>query len=297
MKICSVDIGTNSVLCLLSKIDAVGRLTPLEFRAETTRLGKSLRKNDVLLKSAQDKTILSINIFLSKIQADKYIFAGTSALREANNSHEFLKKFHNQTGHIIKILSEHDEAQLAFDSVNHFLNPIPNKAIICDIGGGSTEFILCENKKIKNIISIPIGAVNLTERFSNVSKMESFIKSELEEKLDIPIGSRLISVGGTVTTLGAILKKLKHYDADKVHGESVSFEQVASVFNKLNSLTLNQRKKLISFAPKRADIIVAGLCILKTIMEVFKIKKFKICEKGLVYGLAIRYAYSRCPSS
>lgn len=270
---------------LLSKIDSIGRITPLSFHAETTQLGKSVKKTGVISKKSQLRTVSIIKKYI--IDADKYYVVGTSALREAKNRNEFIRLLYKETGQKIRILTEQEEADLVFKSVNYFLKPIPKKTIICDIGGGSTEFIFCINGRPKNKISIPIGAVNLTERFgSNLQEMEITIKRLLQNYTNY----RLIGVGGTVTTLGAILKRLKKYDPRKVHKYIVPFDKVVITLNKLKSISLNERKKIISFDPKRADIILAGLCILKTIMETFNIGKIKICDRGLVWGLAVNYS-------
>lgn len=281
MKLCCIDVGTNSVLSLLSRIDSIGRISPLEFHAETTRLGKHLRKKGILDKKARERTIATIRKYMRG--ADKYLIVGTSALREAKDKEKF--------GLPIKILSTGEEAGLVFSSVKHFLKPLPKKVVICDIGGGSTEFIFCISGRAVKKFSIPIGAVNLTERFKdNITEMESFIKTKIPSQE----GFKLISVGGTITTLGAILKRLKHYAPDKVHKSTVSYEKVIDTLKKLHSIPLSERKRIISFAPKRADIIVAGICILKVIMELFGVNKVKICDRGLVYGLAVNYSkYTR----
>lgn len=291
MKLCCIDVGTNSVLNLLARIDSKGRISPLKFHAETTRLGKSLRENGILNKKSQIKTISAVRKYNKG--ADKYIIVGTSALREARNSDDFVKSLYKETGQKIKILSELEEASLIFSAAKHFMKPLPRKTIICDIGGGSTEFIFCKNGKVFKKISIPIGAVNLTERFRrNIHNMENFIRSRIKEDLNVYTGFKLIGVGGTVTTLGAILKNLKHYNPQKVHRYVVPLQKVISTLKRLCSISLNERKKLINFDPKRADIIVAGICILKVIMELFGIDNFRICDRGLVYGLAVDY--SKC---
>lgn len=298
MKICCIDIGTNSVICLIANLDSLGRLTSLKFQAETTRLGKNLRKTGYLIARSQRNTVSVISKYLKRARADKYIIAGTSALREAKNSEQFARMLYKKTGQRLKILSEPDEANLAFISAKHFLNPLPRKTIICDIGGGSAELIFCLNGKIINKVSIPIGAVNLTEKFNNdIEGMESFIKSELAERVKSRKDFSLIGIGGTVTSLGAILKKLKQYDPSKVHKQFVTFDKLVFTLNKLHAMPLNKRRKVLCFAPKRADIIVAGLCILKVIMQVFSAKKIRVCDRGLAYGLAVKYFQSRGSSS
>ena len=307
MKICSIDIGTNSVLYLLSQIDKLGRLRPLTFEAKTTRLGKSLRDKDTLNLQAQRRTITSIKQFLKDAHqkgALHYIMVGTSALREAKNAPKFIQRIYQETGKHLIILTENKEAKLVFSAVKHYLGIKSDKAVIADIGGGSTELIFCKKEKpvyphTNNISvrvktsSIPIGAVNLTERFRNdIEKMEEFVKIKIKHYTSWEKPTRLIGVGGTVTTLGAVLQNLKTYDSNKVHRYIVTTNQLIHTLKRLNRLNLKERKKLLLFDPKRADIIVAGLVILKIIMELFNVEKVRISDRGLVYGLALSYSPS-----
>lgn len=289
MKICCIDIGTNSVLCLLSQISQ-NKFTPLSFHQKTTRLGKSLGANKSLSTESQNATIYVIKKWLREIKADKYLLAGTSALRNARNSKQFLARVNKETGLQIRVLSGGEEAALSFLSVSNFIKPFPKKTVIYDIGGGSTEIIRAVNGRLVSKKSINIGAVNLTEEYgSNFSKMESRIAGALKRYLDGISDYRIICVGGTVTTLGAIIRRLKEYDPNKVHGMSIAFNKVNSVSDRLRSATSSERRNLVSFDKKRIDIITAGIAILKVIMELSGAKKFTICDRGLVYGMALSH--------
>lgn len=328
MKICAIDIGTNSVLYLLAKINSSSRLTPLVFKAKTTRLGEYVHKKGFLSQKAQQRTIAVVKQFIkdaSRRKAHRYILAGTSALREAKNSIGFIRQLYKETGKTIRILSESEEARLVFSATKNSLNPAPRShsrgigvhlrtsiippsaeadgspwcgvniksgnALIFDIGGGSTELIFAKCGKLAGIKSIPVGAVNLTERFGdNIDKMQKFTENKIKPHARWKQPLALIGVGGTVTTLCAILKGLKKYDTKKIHGNRITYPCLFGTIEKLSKISLSQRKKLIPFDPKRADIILAGLVILKVIINLFNKDGFTVCDKGLVYGLAIQTA-------
>lgn len=303
-RICSIDIGTNSVLYLLTQIDNRNRIRVLTFKAKTTRLGESLRTKGILGLQAQKRTITSIKEFFKHAHqkgAIHYILSGTSALREAKNTSEFTQRLYQETGKHLIILTETQEAKLVFSAVKHSLGIKSGKAVIADIGGGSTELVFCHKGEPVKILSIPIGAVNLTERYrNNLAEMDKFTQCRIKKMVSYytkqikPV--RLIGVGGTVTTLGAVLQKLKKYDPHKVHKHIVTKTQVIHTLIKLNHLNLKERRKALSFDPKRADIIVAGLVILKAVMDLLNIRKLKICDRGLVYGLAFNYWSSKTPA-
>lgn len=301
IKICTIDIGTNSVLYLLSKLDIKGRLKPISFSAITTRLGKSLKNKGILTPQAQFRTINTIIRFLKDAKRKKtgnVILAGTSALREAKNANKFAQMLFKKTGLNVTILSEKEEAKLVLSSVKHFLNIKAHNITIADIGGGSTELIFSSKGISTKILSFPIGSVYLTERFqNNIEEMEKYIKTKIESRSlrrRFKKSIKFIGVGGTVTTLGAILKGLKKYEPNKIHNNTTTYKKLIRTLNKLSNLNLSQRKKLIPFDPKRADIIIAGLVILKVIMKAIDVSKMKICDRGLVYGLALNYSkYTR----
>ena len=294
VKIQCFDVGTNSIIYLLARVDSLGRLTPLAFYSETTRLGKSLQQKGILSKKSQLLTISAIKkLFLKDV---KCIIVGTSALRESKNSTQFVKLLRKETGLNLKILTEQTEADLAFTSANYSLKPLPKKTIICDIGGGSTELIFCNGKNNIKKISIPIGAVKITERFKNrTDLMESFVFRTLQPSINTPKkfkGYNLVGIGGTVTTTAALIQNLKHYNTKKIHKYTISYDKLVKLNNRLKTLSLTEKKNLIRFDPKRADIIVGGITILKTIMQMLNVKKIKVCDRGLVYALARRKIHS-----
>ena len=295
MKICAIDIGTNSTLYLLAKIDQSRKLQPLYFQSETTQLGKSLKKRNLLLSAPTTKTINTVKKFLAhakKNGAEKFTIVGTSALREAKNKKQFCQKLQQQTGKKVKIISAIKEAQLTHLAVSRSLKTDDSNLIIIDIGGGSTEIIYCKTQKKKIIKSLPLGAVHLTEKFrNNISAMESHIRSILSKNkvsLKPPTSKQqLIGVGGTITTLAALLKKLKQYDPKAIHRSKIKYQSLDKMIKKFQDLSLKKRRQLIPFSPKRGNIMLAGLVILRTLMNHFRIKKLTVCDRGLLYGLIL----------
>ena len=284
MRLKCFDLGTNSLLYLHSQIDRLGRLTPVEFRVFAPRLGKSLDRSGSISRQSQLDTISIIKRYLSP--RDNCLIAGTCALRQARNRNDFTSLVRRETGRRIIILNKHEEARLVFAAVKHYMSPLPGKTIVCDIGGGSTEFIIALKGKITKITSIPAGAVRLSERFKhNTDAISSLVKTIIKPRT----GFHFIGTGGTVTSMGAIALGLPAYCPGLVHRLSLSLDKVSSISSKLKSLNLGEKKKLLRFDPSRADIITAGSCILQAVMESFAAERIRICDRGLIYGLALSY--------
>lgn len=222
------------------------------------------------------------------MQADKFVIVGTCALREAKNSSIFCQEIKKQTGQKVNVLSSEKEAQLSFEAIKHSIKTKSKYFTIIDIGGGSTEIIQCKDKKILSIKSLPLGAVYLTEKYkNNISEMGKYIFRQLAKiKIKSKIKSEIIGTGGTITTLGALKLNLKKYNPKKIHNKNLYEKDILKAISKFHKLPLAKRRKLIHFSPKRGDIILAGLVILKSILQHFKTQKFTICDRGLVYGLA-----------
>jgi exopolyphosphatase/guanosine-5'-triphosphate,3'-diphosphate pyrophosphatase len=175
-------------------------------------------------------------------------------------------------------------------------------SIIVDVGGGSTEFIICKDQSIK--ASIPVGAVNLFERFikhdtptrSELYDIKDFLIAEFNPVLS-PMPYRkiyqscgLIATGGTPATLSAMHLNLTSYDADKVHGQSLSYSEIKSMFKKLIGLPLKERGNIPGLGHERADIILSGTMIIMTIMEVLHAQELIVSDHGLMEGVLLEAA-------
>ena len=293
MKICTIDIGTNSVIYLLSQINKKGLLQTISFKVKTTRLGKSLKTNKYLSLEAQKRTVSIVKIFIKdahKRDATHFILAGTSAIREAKNSIAFKNILYKNINKKLNTLSGKQEAYLVFIATKHYLNINNKNSLIIDIGGGSTELIFCNKTNFRKLISIPIGAIYLTEIFeNNLDKLEEHIKTKMKNISSIEKDLTLIGVGGTITTLAAVSQNMKKYNPNKIHKHKITITQLNNILIKLSCLNLEKRKNLMLFDPKRADIIISGLVILKVIMEKFNKKILTVCNYGLAYGLTLDF--------
>ncbi|HOJ43061.1 MAG TPA: hypothetical protein PK800_02975, partial [Syntrophorhabdaceae bacterium] len=160
MKYASIDIGTNTVLMLLASVDDKNTLHEIMDISTITRLGEGLKDTGYIQGHAMQRTIIALETYLNITKShgvDKILCVGTSALREAKNSIEFLKKVEKDTGLNIKIISEKEEAYYTYLSVLKDEKIRCDDCIIVDIGGGSTEIIRVSKSEFVDYVSIPIG--------------------------------------------------------------------------------------------------------------------------------------------
>lgn len=217
MRVCAIDIGTNSVRTLIAEVAKDGRITPLWRSLEISRLGKGLGNHRDISTEAADRTIAAINKPLSTaecLKVKRFVIFGTCALREANNARFFIDSVKRSTGHPVRILSGEEEADWIYKGVAQALVEDIDKFLIIDIGGGSTEFVTLSKDKKPLLKSLGLGCVKLTEKFirsdppreSEINSLRRFVSRTLSK--DLPelssIGKKLIGAGGTVTTAAAM---------------------------------------------------------------------------------------------
>jgi exopolyphosphatase/guanosine-5'-triphosphate,3'-diphosphate pyrophosphatase len=294
LKVGVIDIGTNSVRLLLAETRPY---RVCERKVLITRLGEGIGEKLSLSSRAVERTLEAVEEFISQAKswgAEKIFVAGTQALREAENAFSFWEKLKERTGIEGKTLSEEEEAKFSFKGVLSGLF-LKGKALVVDIGGGSTEFIAGDPEKIDYLRSFPLGSVRISEMF--LMKNDPPLREEVEEAFAYareslselpPFHSyELVGVAGTVTTVVAILEEMERYDSQKVHGYLLHKERISEVLLYLSSLNLEERRKVRGLEPKRADVIIGGIIILLSIMEREKKETMLVSESDLLDGIAL----------
>jgi exopolyphosphatase / guanosine-5'-triphosphate,3'-diphosphate pyrophosphatase len=295
MRIAAIDIGTNTILLLIAEV-AEGRLKPLFEKETIVRLGEGLQKNGVLSKEAMERGLQTLSRYLEQCQtmgAQKIFAVGTSALRDAENSNEFLKMAKEELDLFIEIISGEEEAQLSFLAVARDLKGSEKAILVIDVGGGSTEFILGKTERITEWASFPLGSVRFTENFllSDPVQEEEWGKMEkeiLKWLVRIPHPQEpfsMVAVGGTATTLASVEQGLNEFIPKKIHHFVLKKEGLRKQMDLYRSRSIEERRKIPGLPPARADVILAGSAILYMAMEELKCPSVLISCHGIRYGL------------
>ena len=223
----------------------------------------------------------------------KIFAAGTSALREAKNSEDFLKGAKEKLNLPIEVISEEKEAQLSFLAVAKDLGEVKKPILVVDVGGGSTEFILGKGHQIRQWISLPLGSVRVTEQFLHSNPVQDAewekMKSNIRERLiNIPHSQEpfsMVAVGGTATTLASVEMGLEEFITKKIHHFILKKEELGNQLLLYRSKTIQERKKIPGLPVARSDVILAGGAILYLAMEELKCSSVLISCHGVRYGL------------
>ncbi len=286
----AIDVGTNSTRLLIVNYQN-GDYTVLQQKKITTRIGEGVQGIARLVQALNN-----FKKVIKKHRVKKINIAGTSFFRDLKNSKKLVNEVYEKTGFKINIISGREEARLVYEGVSFDFDQ--KQILIIDIGGGSTEFIWKQNKKI-NYKSIDMGAVRFTLKYidnpekplpdNEYKKIKQSTYKLLKEKIPEKMYNfKTIGVGGTITTLGAIEQKLVKYQPEKIHKYQLTADNINKILNVLSKNNLEKRKKIKGLEPKRADIIIAGVIILKTIIDYFNLNKIFISEKDILWGLIKR---------
>jgi len=287
-----IDIGTHSVLYLLAEKGKDGIVRALHQELRSPRLGKGFGKTKRISHKAILKTLPILNEYLTlsqKQNAHRVIAVATHALRVAENQSEVVNIFREATGLEVHILTEEEEARASYSGAMYG-REISGPVCMIDIGGGSTEMVLGVNGQIDSLKSIPVGAVTLTEHWNGETEHKVLEIFKLHFNA-IPVSSFarvLVGVGGTITTLAGLELGLATYDPNQVDGFWIEFSKIKNWYERLSSLPPEQRKALVALDPDRADILPAGLLILKTICTLGNFKKVLVSDRGLRFGIALQ---------
>ena len=297
MKRAVIDIGTNSVKYLLAEIEEKRKPTVLKDLLIITKLGESLRKNGIISPSAAVRTSDSIEKFVldaRKEGAEDIRLVGTMALRTASNADEFTEKVRAATGLGIDILSGDAEAAFSFyGAVADFDISSVKRFCTIDTGGGSTELVFAEDGKIICKTSLNIGALVLTEKYFFRDKILKDDLKEAEQELDIIFGSTkppfaaqlAIGIGGNVTSMASVFKRAVRYNPKEIHATEISYEEIERQIKEYSSKNSEERRQIRGLDPERADIILAGACIIRHAMNFCGCRELLVSTRGLRHGI------------
>lgn len=290
MKAAVIGIGSNSVRMLMAEISG-GRGRRLLRDREGTRLFAGLNAQGQLSQESMDHAAASVRRMAQSAReqgAEEVRLFATSATRDAANQGEFAARLRREAGLELEICTGAEEASLSFLGATD-----GNYCGVVDIGGGSTEIVVGQGARIDCAFSCQMGAVRLYQRMpiassADVPKVCALARDILEEKLALYPGlalpERWIGVGGTFTTLAAMVKGIPWTDRTYMHGTPLTREDVQAWALRLADMPLAERLRLPGLQPHRADIVVHGICILLSVMERLSLPVIRVSEYGNLDG-------------
>jgi exopolyphosphatase / guanosine-5'-triphosphate,3'-diphosphate pyrophosphatase len=302
-----IDVGTNSVKFHVGEQTSDGAWRAVVDRAETTRLGDGLAESGTISTAAVERTVAAIAGMVeeaSKYHARAIVAVGTAWLRTASNRDEVVAAIDAATGVTVNAVSGEEESRLAYLAVRADLRLAEGALVVFDTGGGSTQFTFGRGAEVEDRFSVDVGAVRYTERFGLHSAVSTdalqaaldAIASDLDRLDGRPAPDALVAMGGAVTNITAVKLGLDPYDPDAVHGAILERADIDRQIEQYRSRDTEARRTIVGLQPNRADVILAGACIVRTVMDKLGQDKVTVSDRGLRHGLLIeRFGSSTQP--
>jgi exopolyphosphatase/guanosine-5'-triphosphate,3'-diphosphate pyrophosphatase len=297
-RVAAVDLGTNSTRLLVADV-AGDQLTEIVRRLTITRLGEGVDGRRRLLPLPITRVRNCLSDYRREIEAlgvTRTLAIATSAVRDAENGEAFLGEIEWSYGFMTQLLDGEAEASMMARGVSAG-RPVLEDTLLVDIGGGSTELVLCSSGNLMSSASVDIGCVRLTERFLGSNRPTpselAAATTHVGGLLPTLAAPTAIGVAGTVTTLATLDLGLAVYDPERTHGHRISRAAVDQQLARLAAMTLDERRRVPGIEPDRAPVIVAGLVVLREIMEAYALGEIEVSERDILHGAA--YAAAELP--
>jgi exopolyphosphatase/guanosine-5'-triphosphate,3'-diphosphate pyrophosphatase len=296
----AIDIGTNSIRCIVVEVMEDGAFRVLTDEKATVRLGENLTAGGSIVPTAWHRAMESL-LRMKKI-AEGYGVelvesVATSAVRRAANGGEFIRAVEERTGIRVTIISGEEEARLVSLSVLNNFDLEGVRYGMIDIGGGSVEIVTALGNHVEEFYSLELGAVEMTERFllhdpvadDDLAKLFRHVRVSLKEAFDgeeVKV-QYLVASGGTITSIASMIMAMRREGYDTAHGYEVLRSDIVHLLAMLQRKGLQERRQIPGLNPDRADIIIAGVAVIGEMMRFFDANILRVNERGIREGLIL----------
>jgi len=297
----AVDIGSNSVRLKIARLQG-GRLQPLHEDREVTRLGEGVFSSGFLTPESMAETVKVLRRFhraTQQVVTDTVRVVATSALRDARNSQAFLEWVRSATGWRVEIISGVEEARLIHLGLISGARVDRSPTLLMDLGGGSCELTVTHDGHIRDAVSLPLGAVRLTNEFlrhdpvrkGELKRLRGFLTREVNRVVHRITTARIKNVIATSGTAAALAAVATHLRSGSTRQRTlVTRTEMTRIAKRLARLPLAERRKIEGIGPRRAEIIVAGATVYHELLDRLHLKGFRYSPLGLRDGILAQMA-------
>jgi exopolyphosphatase/guanosine-5'-triphosphate,3'-diphosphate pyrophosphatase len=299
VNVAAIDCGTNSTRLLVGRPRGDGSFTTVERLMRITRLGQGVDGNGRLAPEAIERTVAALRAYrevMDRHDVGRVRIAATSAARDAANRDELFDAAEATVGTRPELLDGDEEGRLSFVGATAELDPAEGPFLVVDIGGGSTELSV-GTTTCEGVASIDIGCVRLTEKYIEsdpprpeelhacISVTHAYLDDVVRDLPAAAEASTLVGLAGTVSTVAAVEQGLAEYDRDAIHHFRLTKAAAEDVFRTLATESRADRIHNPGLEEARADVIVAGCCILVAVMRHFGFEECLVSEADILDGL------------
>ena len=294
-----IDVGTNSVKLHVGERHPGNAWRTVLDRAEVTRLGQGLEETGSLQPEPLQRTADAIVGMVEESRAAgaaEVAAVATAGMRQAENSAELVDAVRERCGVGIEVIPGEQEARLAYLAATSTLDVGKASLAVFDTGGGSTEFTFGQAGRVDEQFSLDVGAAPYTDRFDLDGVVSDDVLAEALAAIAADLAQldgrqrpgALVGMGGALTNLAAVRHGLAEYDSDVVQGTVLDRTEVDRQIDLYRTRTADQRREITGLQPARAEVILAGACIVRTVLDKLQCDELTVSDRGLRHGLLVQ---------
>jgi exopolyphosphatase/guanosine-5'-triphosphate,3'-diphosphate pyrophosphatase len=283
MRFAAIDVGSNAVRLLFCNVfqkpDGEIVFKKASLIRVPLRLGEDAFSNQYITKIKEDKlvdTMIAFKHLISVHDVISYRACATSAMREALNSENIVKRVFTEAGIKLEVIDGKKEAEIIYS--NHIAEKLSNKRpyLYIDVGGGSTELTLFDEGKMIDSISFNIGTIRILQ-----NKVSKNTWNEAKDWIN-RVTNKYVNIGGIGS--GGNINKLVNM-AKKKEERQISFAKLKEIYSQLSIYSLEERITVLGLNPDRADVIIPATEIFLFVMKQARIDKIMVPQIGLSDGI------------
>ena len=298
-----IDVGTNSVKLLVADVDS-SFVVPIHEESEQTRLGRGFYDTHELQPEAIARTAATTGQFAATARrqgAQSIRVIATSAARDATNRQELIEAIERSAGLQLELISGEQEAEWVYQGVRSDPELRGQRLLILDVGGGSSEFVLGHDEHADFGRSFPLGSVRLLEmirpsdppRPDELQRCREWLAAFFAERIHPVLqplmqaaggAAQLIGTGGAATILARMEYALDKYHRHAIEGARISMNSIGEWAEKLWSMPLERRRRIVGLPKKRADVILMGVPIFEAALREFGFSEMRVSTRGLRFA-------------
>jgi exopolyphosphatase / guanosine-5'-triphosphate,3'-diphosphate pyrophosphatase len=303
-----IDVGTNSVKFHVGERGTDGTWRAVVDRAEVTRLGEGLDATGRLGPKAIERTAAAVADMAAEARrdgAEAIAAVGTAALRIAPNAAALIEAVRARCGVRVEVIGAEEETRLAYLAARAGLPAATGSIVVFDTGGGSSQFTFGAGDRVDERFSVDVGAARFTERFGldgavsreALTAVLEAIAADLDALAGRPAPDAVVGMGGAVTNLTAVRHGMTTYDPDVVQGTVLERAEIERQIELYRTRDAASRREIAGLQPNRSEVILAGACIVRTVLVLLGRDALTVSDRGLRHGvLAERFSAPAAPA-
>jgi exopolyphosphatase/guanosine-5'-triphosphate,3'-diphosphate pyrophosphatase len=309
LRLAAIDVGSNSIHMIVAQADADGGITTLWRLKEPVGLGRLSFPSRQLTLDAMDRAVAVLERFQQAAhqrQAEKIIAVATSAIREAENGGDLIERIRRQLGLYVKVVSARDEARLIYLAVRHAVPLRSQPHLMIDIGGGSVEFIVGDDKQYSLLESRKLGAARMTAQYVKSDPISAEDQQDLLKHYDKELSPivkqiealhpvKVIGTSGTLENLAAMTGSEPPHNGESDHHQVIERARFEKLLADVLESRSKDRARIRGLDDQRKDQIVAGALLVSELFRRLRIRRIEICPSALREGILLDYLSRHLP--